>query len=215
MGKLAIFGGTFNPIHWGHLLVAETALNQVGLDRVIWLPSYDSPYKSSVELADFSQRLELIRRSIADHPRFTVEDRSSAEKQDPPLSSYAIDRLTMLQSRYPHNQWCWIIGLDAFRSLPRWYRWREVVEQCEWLIAPRQGGRSEIETVTEKVEKLINNEGLPARPIRWQILKMPQVDISSSLVRQHCRDRQSIRYLVPEAARLYILEKGLYQSKTS
>ncbi|NJR58467.1 MAG: nicotinate (nicotinamide) nucleotide adenylyltransferase, partial [Cyanobacteria bacterium CRU_2_1] len=134
--RRAIFGGTFNPIHWGHLLMAETALSQFNLHQVIWVPTYRPFYKSSTELLAFHHRLEMVQRAIASHPHFTV----FTSEQSHPDAAYAIHTLLELQLFYPNSQWYWIIGLDAFQSLPRWHRRQEWIEQCDWLVAPRGGG---------------------------------------------------------------------------
>ena len=132
MPKIAIFGGTFDPIHWGHLLIAETAFDQFQLDRVLWVPTFRPPYKAHPLLA-FEQRLEMVQRAIADHPAFTV----SAIDGQQTGASYAIETFTALQALEPHAQWYWIVGNDAFQSLPKWYASRALIAQCIWLVAPR------------------------------------------------------------------------------
>ncbi len=197
--KVAIFGGTFDPIHWGHLLIAETALSQFALDEVIWVPAYQPPHKSgsawqSQPPLAFEHRLEMVRRSIAHHPAFTV----SSLEADRTGASFAIDTLRSLQTLYPHTQWYWIIGTDAFQKVPHWYRSQEMVQACEWLVAPRLG-----------VE--IDRQNPAYAGIRWQELQIPFVEVSSRLIRQYLHSGRSIRYLVPEPARLYIADCQLYQ----
>jgi nicotinate-nucleotide adenylyltransferase len=215
MQKLAIFGGTFNPIHWGHLLIAETALDQVSLDRILWVPAYRPPHKQSRDmLLSYDHRLEMVRQAVADHPQFAV---SSVEKEQPG-HSYAIDTLRTLQQLYSRPnvavQWYWIVGLDAFQALPHWYGYRELATRCTWLVAPRPRPATATQAEEEKSSCEVVAQGLAAQSIeiQWQMLQMPIMAISSSLIRAYCRQGRSIRYLVPESARHYILTHGLYQS---
>jgi nicotinate-nucleotide adenylyltransferase len=211
MRKVAILGGTFDPVHWGHLLIAETALNQVALEQVIWVPARCPPHKQA---ALFEHRLDMVQRAIADHPAFAVSP-SSANRSYP---SYAIQTLTDLQAVYPNTHWYWIVGLDAFRTLPRWYRRQELASACHWLVAPRflsptplvaeaTGITAQVKLICEQVGQQLADENIT---IHWQILQMPWVGVSSSLIRQYCRNRSSIRYLVPEAVRIYIAIHNLY-----
>ncbi|MBE9181304.1 nicotinate (nicotinamide) nucleotide adenylyltransferase [Oculatella sp. LEGE 06141] len=217
MQHLAILGGTFNPVHWGHLLLAETALSQLALDKILWVPTHCPPYKSQIELLSFEQRSVMVEQAIASHPAFalsTVEQRRSG-------SSYAIDTLNDLQQCHPASQWYWIVGLDAFQSLPRWYHRRELASHCQWLIAPRVAPLPRTADaqhqltidLQQRCEQVVQALAQQAIPVQWQILQMPLVEISSSLVRQYCRDRRSIRYLVPDVVREYILAHQLYQTQ--
>lgn len=232
-------------MHWGHLLMAETALHQAKLQQVIWVPTRYPPYKSPQELLDVHHRLEMVKRAIADHPVFTASTAES-DKPEQTQSFYAIDTLLHLKTVYPHSQWYWIIGLDAFQSLPRWYRRRELAAQCCWLVAPRLGvdlsrvanvgcvataatqpfnsvdnsdekrHDDPMQSIREMVvilcQKVVQAMAEQAIDLNWQLLQMPLLEVSSSLVRQYCRDRRSIRYLVPEAVRSYILNQALYRN---
>ncbi|MGA7933689.1 MAG: nicotinate (nicotinamide) nucleotide adenylyltransferase [Kovacikia sp.] len=223
MRKIAIFGGTFNPVHCGHLLIAETALNQFELAQVIWVPTYSPPHKGeSWQL--FDHRLEMVRRAIAGHPAFTVTEIESRRQG----VSYAISTLTDLQTLYPNAQWFWIIGIDAFQSLPKWRESKTLAVQCTWLVAPRNlkdEGKDEDwgmgnernssapishlpSPTSQALCQQVANNITPS--LRWHLLEMPEIGISSSLIRQACREGRSIRDQVPEAVRLYILEFKLY-----
>lgn len=207
MLKKAILGGTFNPVHWGHLLLAETALNQLALDQVIWVPAYRPLHKSALDLADFEQRLKMVELAIASHPDFAV----SAVEQNFPGSPYAINTFLNLQALHPLTLWYWVIGWDAFQSLPHWYRWQELVDRCVWLVAPRWENPAMAQWNTSGCEQIGQKMAGEGIHLQWQILNMPAVGISSGLIRQYCGDRRSIRYLVPETVRHYILEQELYQ----
>ncbi|QZZ19566.1 nicotinate (nicotinamide) nucleotide adenylyltransferase [Leptothermofonsia sichuanensis E412] len=201
MENIGIFGGTFNPIHWGHLLVAETAFNQFGLDQVIWVPAYQPPHKRQ-PLPTFSQRLEMVQLAIADHPGFRV---SSLEAEAPHMS-YAITTLASLQALYPNTHWHWIVGMDAFQTLPKWRNSSTLAAQCIWLVAPRRTGGQQ-----EGAQAAIDQQVLaPLGSLRWYPLSMPLIEISSSLIRQYCLESRSIRYLVPDPVRTYIEKLKLY-----
>jgi nicotinate-nucleotide adenylyltransferase len=211
MPKIAILGGTFNPVHWGHLLIAETALHQAKLDQVIWVPAYRPSHKSSEELVDFHHRLQMVKLAVTSHANFTV----STVEQGQPNPSYAIDTFLGLKVLDPASEWYWIIGLDAFQSLPRWYCHQQLASECCWLVAPRfsprlaQSSSSWIVSSCIQVAQKMADESIN---LRWQLLDMPLVEISSRLIRQYCSDRRSIRDLVPESVRDYILTHQLYQN---
>jgi len=205
MRKVGILGGTFDPVHWGHLLIAETALTQMALEQVIWVPTRCPPHKQA---AIIEHRLEMVQRAIADHPAFAISIEAANRSQP----SYAIETLINLQAVYPNTHWYWIVGLDAFQTLPRWYRRQELAHSCDWLVAPRlvSAAPAGIAAQAQLCEKVAQNLAAECINIRWQILQMPRVGVSSSLIRQYCRDGNSIRYLVPEAVRQYIATHNLY-----
>jgi nicotinate-nucleotide adenylyltransferase len=191
--KIGLFGGTFNPIHWGHLLVAETALDQFELDHILWVPTFRPSHKS-VELLGFEHRLEMLKQAIAHHPAFSVSD--IQQHQDSP---FALTMLLHLKSLHPKSDWYWIIGLDAFQSLPHWYGSHTLADQCIWLVAPRQAQNATAGCL--QVENYFMEQKIP---FSWHLLTMPQVGISSSLVREYWQKGRSLRYLVPDTVRYYL-----------
>lgn len=199
MQKIAVFGGTFNPVHWGHLHLAEVAISQKFLDQVLWVTVHPR-YKATA--TEFRHRQVMVERAIAPYPNFVLCTLETHQL------SYAIDTLASLQARYPSSEWYSIVGLDAFRSLPHWYRSQELAAQCYWLVAPRRDSNIE----GNGTEKTINYFVQQGVKVQWEYLKMPEIKISSSLIRQYCHDLRSIQSLVPETVRAYILEQGLYQS---
>lgn len=207
MQHIGIFGGTFDPIHWGHLVVAEAALSQVPLEKVIWVPSLNPPHKQAVL---FAHRWEMLKLGTKENPAFTV----SLVETKRSGTSYAINTLMDLSSCYANTHWYWIVGLDTFKSLPRWYRGKELAQMCDWLIAPRLlGGETiaESELICKHVEQELKQHGLT---IDWRLLNIPLVEISSSLIREFCQEGRSIRYLVPESVRFYIQTHNLYFDKS-
>ncbi|HBY77168.1 MAG TPA: nicotinate (nicotinamide) nucleotide adenylyltransferase, partial [Cyanobacteria bacterium UBA11148] len=130
MDRVAILGGTFDPVHWGHLLIAETALSQLSLDRVLWVPNRHPPHKRALP---YEHRRLMVKKAIANHPAFILSEIEVANSQ----SDYALFTLLNLQNAYPNCQWYWIVGIDAFQTLPRWYGRERLIPACDWLVAPR------------------------------------------------------------------------------
>jgi len=237
MGKTAIFGGTFDPVHWGHLLAAQTAASQFNLDRVIWVPDRSPPHKCRRDLASFEQRRAMLALAIADRPDFLLAPPAS----NPSGSSFAIDTLLYLQKLYPGDRWYWIIGSDAFRTLPKWYRCGEIGGLCDWLVGPRpsqkdgetgesgnmgaasewgdsprdvpiDAGGDRMQVQTNAVgERVAEQMALLGVEIRWEVLSMPAIEISSSHIRRCSAENRDLRYLVPEVVGSYIAAHQLYQ----
>ncbi|HEY9645333.1 MAG TPA: nicotinate (nicotinamide) nucleotide adenylyltransferase [Chroococcidiopsis sp.] len=237
MQQFGILGGTFNPVHRGHVIMAEAALAQANLDCILWVPAYAPPHRDPTVLLDFNQRLAMVQLAIANHPRFAV----STVEREHRRPSYAVDTLHQLQRDYPHRHWHWIIGFDAFQTLPKWYKHAELVAECDWLIAPRPapllvppfpepqmygdlaGGDLADSDLAggdladgdssgrDRCEQVVQHLASEGTPLRWRLLQMPSIDISSSQIRQYCRDRRSIADLVPTAVNTYIISNGLYQ----
>jgi nicotinate-nucleotide adenylyltransferase len=206
MQHLAIFGGTFNPVHCGHLQIAEVAIRQVALDSIIWVPTFKPPHKSTAT-SDFYHRLEMVRRAIAPYPQFVVSD---IEAQNQGVS-YAIATLRSLKSAYPNTIWYWLLGIDTFQTLPRWRECQSLAEQCTWLIAPRRGdggdggdGEDREAEICRRVEAGVGGV------LRWRLLSLPPILLSSSTIRRRCREGKTIDHLVPESVRLYIKNEKLY-----
>ncbi|GAB4142412.1 MAG: nicotinate (nicotinamide) nucleotide adenylyltransferase [Cyanobacteria bacterium J069] len=214
MKRLGIFGGTFNPPHWGHLHIAEAAVHQGHLDRVLWVPAVMPPHRVPQELVAIAHRVEMVKRAIAPYPAFEL---CLVEPEFPNAPSYAIDLFHQLQQSFISNcdetdpadpQWFWIIGQDAFSTLPRWYRRQELIPRCLWLVAPRPSAATSIAVAPpQTVAQLLQAEGIP---IRWQMLDLLPMTLASSQIRQLRGDRRPIYSLVPAAVHHYIEEKGLY-----
>lgn len=200
MARQGILGGTFNPVHWGHLHMARAALTQAQLDRILWLPAGDPPHKPLAAGATTAQRVEMVKRAIQGHPEF-VYCPLEVERAG---RSYAIVTVEALQQHYPGDEWFWIIGADAFADLPQWYRVKDLVAQVTWLVAPRSE-TTDWQGLWAGVQAQIGAE------VRALPLRMPTVGISSTEIRQACQRGESIRAYVPPAVASYIEEQRLYQ----
>lgn len=194
--KIGIFGGAFNPPHLGHLILAETALDQFALHQVLWLPTYHPPHKPA-PAHTFSDRWEMVQRAIAPHPQFVASD---LEQQLGGIS-YAHRTLQTLTTQNPHTEWYWLLGADAFQTLPHWQHSHTLMAQCTWLVAPRSPTAPNPPPAPR-----------PAPSCRWHTLAMPPVGISSSLIRHYCQTGRSLRYLLPDPVRHYIQTHQLYQT---
>ncbi|HEY9728834.1 MAG TPA: nicotinate (nicotinamide) nucleotide adenylyltransferase [Chroococcales cyanobacterium] len=219
MEQLAILGGTFDPVHIGHLVVAQTALSQLGLDRVIWVPTRHPPHKQSLA---YEHRRSMVEKAIAGNSAFAI----SPLDMDRAEPDYAIATLAYLQKVYPNQQWYWIIGLDSFQTLPLWYCRERLIPSCQWIVAPRFVPVADTTTFCDRSDSSYKQQPTTSDSwlcqqvvrqlaaqnilIRWQLLQMPTLGISSSLIRQYCRQNRSIRYLVPDNVRAYITAQNLY-----
>ena len=183
--RIGIFGGSFNPIHLGHVLLAETAREALSLDRVVFIPTHLPPHKSSAGLLSGQVRLELIQAAIHDNPAFVVSD-IELQRQGP---SYSIDTVRSLRRQLPRAKLFLLIGQDMLSV--RWKDWKELTRLCTVVAAGRPGSRAR----------------LPANVKR---LNMPQVEIASSDIRKRLQAGRSVRYLVPSAVHRLIRQRGLY-----
>jgi len=133
--KIGLFGGSFDPVHLGHFQLAEQALRQFNLDRVIWIPAYFSPFKNeSSMVASAEQRMEMVRLACADSSQFEVSDFEIRKK----APSYAIDTVLSMRSVYPQAQLFWILGQDAFEGLPNWRDFQTLCRELIFLVGGRE-----------------------------------------------------------------------------
>jgi nicotinate-nucleotide adenylyltransferase len=201
--RLGILGGTFNPPHLGHLVCAQEAHAQLGLDRVVLMPVREPPHK---HLApgdpDAEQRLELCRLAIGDDERLAV----SRVELDRPGRSYTVDTLRALhaESDDPQQELTFIVGGDMARGLPTWREPEQLLALATLAVAERAGAARD--DILGELRSLTDG----ARTDRVRFFDMPRIDISSSLVRERVAAGRPIRYLVPDAVRARIAEWGLY-----
>ena len=200
--RIGVFGGTFDPPHFGHLIMAEEAREQMSLSRVIFVPTGYPWLKSDRSVSPVEHRLAMIRLAIAPNPLFELST-TEAEREGP---SYTADTLEILRKQGGlQGRVHLILGVDSLFSLPGWKNPARIVEECEFVILPRLGrGRHEINDLEAKLP------GISDR-ITW--LKVPEIGISSTDIRERVSKGLSIRYLVPEGIETYIKERGLYRPK--
>ncbi len=198
--RTGILGGTFDPIHLGHLITAENALDGAGLDRVILMPTGCSYFKEDQKVTAPQLRYEMTRLAAGDNPRLVVSDMETTR----PGNSYTADTLRELRETYPGDELYYIVGADTLVLMSLWRAPEEIFSLCHVLVETRpdeiagKGLLEEIEALRDKYGADITI--LPARNIA----------ISSTEIRSRVRDGLSIRYLVPAAVENFIREQGLY-----
>ncbi|HMJ04494.1 MAG TPA: nicotinate-nucleotide adenylyltransferase [Conexibacter sp.] len=199
--RLGILGGTFNPPHIGHLVCAQEAYDQLGLDRVLLMPAGIPPHKDVPAEPGAEARHELCRLAIAGDERLDV----SRLELDRPGRSYTVDTLRALHDSDPQADLTFVVGGDMARSLPSWREPEAVLELATFAVAERAGADHE-----EIRDELCTLQG--ATPERVRFFAMPRVDVSSSLVRERVTTGRPIRYLVPDAVAEAIDANGWYRA---
>ena len=200
--RIGVFGGTFDPVHVAHLILAEQCREQAGLDQVWFIPAARPPHKQEQGLTPFAARLEMLALAIAGQPAFRIDEL----EKDRAGPSYTADTLATLSSRCPGDEFFLLIGSDTLHDLPHWHAPQRVAELATLLIVIRPGWQM------GEVEALAPALGLsPATALRYQVVRMPLLEISSRDLRQRAAAGRSLRYMVPRAVEAYILERQLYQ----
>jgi nicotinate-nucleotide adenylyltransferase len=196
--RIGILGGTFNPPHLGHLICAQEAYLQLGLDRVTLIPARIPPHKPVEDEPGAEHRLELCRLAIrGDEKRFDVSD-IEITREGP---SYTVDTLEELHSRAPEQELFLIVGGDIAAGLPSWHEPARVLSLSTLAVAKRRGTPQT--AVTEALSTLPGGE-------RTRFFRMPRIGISSTMLRDRARSREPIRYYVPDAVENYIDQHRLY-----
>ena len=206
---IGLFGGTFDPIHYGHLRTAFELLQALKLMQVRFLPTGNPPHRE-VPLAPAELRLQMVRAAVVGQAGFVVDDRETRRQG----LSYSIDTLTELRADYPQHPLCLLLGMDAFLGLPTWHRWRDIFELCHVVVAHRPGwkapmmgplGKLMVDRGTGSVREL---HGSLAGRIYVQAVT--QLEIASTDLRAVVSSGQDLRYLVPDAVRDIIAGTGCY-----
>jgi len=196
--NIGVLGGTFDPIHIGHLIVAEEARVKLRLAEVLFVPAGQPWLKQDRDVTQAVHRVEMVRRGIADNPNFKL----STLEVNRPGPSYTVETLTMLRKQLGSEaSLFFILGRDTLAELPLWKEPEKVVQLCRLVFPPRLGSRD-----LKHLEKAM--PGLLDQVIQ---LDMPVIGISSSEIRQRLAQRLPIRYLVPPEVERYIAEQRIYQ----
>lgn len=184
-----VFGGSFDPVHHGHLIAADRAIEALGLDAVLFVPCARQPLKANGPVGTPEQRLAMLRAATLDHPRFAVE----TCELERPAPSYTVDTLRALRQRWPDRGLVLILGADAAAELPSWRAADQVARLAEIAVLTRPGAPE-----------------VPSALAR-HVVAAPAIEISASEIRARCLAGKSIRYLVPDAVAAYIAKNRLYQ----
>ncbi len=198
--KIGLFGGTFDPVHNAHLFVAEASRVELGLDRIVFMPTRGSHYRVP-PIASVEERLAMLRGALAPNPHFAIDETDL----DPDSTGYSADLMPRLRAKFPDDALTFIVGGDSLVDSP-WQRFDVVLANLDgFAIAPRA------ERAPERVEALIASLA-PDERAKMTFLDLPALNGSATLVRDQLARGGSIRYLVPEFVDRYIEQHGLYRS---
>jgi nicotinate-nucleotide adenylyltransferase len=190
--KVGVLGGTFDPIHIGHLLLAEAAREELGLKKVLFVPAGHQWRKEQVDrdIAPAQHRLEMVKLAIAGNEAFEASA-MEIEREGP---SYTVETLEALRAEMPGAQFWFVVGADALADMPHWHEANRIFELAAVCVAGRPGEDEGGGTFRDRVTRL----------------EMPEIEISSTDIRERVRAGKSVRYMVPDAVGRYIEEQGLY-----
>lgn len=212
MPPIGIFGGTFDPIHFGHLRLAEEMATALGLSRVLFVPAGQPPHRGAPRTAA-AHRLEMVRRAVAGNPHFTVDAREVQRAQP----SYTVDTLTALRGELGPDQSLWLLlGADAFLGLASWHEWQQLFDLANIAVATRPGARLlQSDAMQEPLKSEVMKRQVadhsatgPAGSVWFQ--HMTPLEISATAIRDTLSRQGSVRYLLPDAVLNYIYEHQLY-----
>ncbi len=199
--RIGVFGGSFDPVHYGHLVLAEQCREQVSLDRVLFVPAGMPPHKAGMRLSEPKHRTEMLRLAIAGYPEFEV----STIELERPGPSYTVDTLERLVGDNPGDEFFLLMGPDMFLDFPTWRAPRRILELACLVVAyypeaPVQVPDVGLDFTTKLKERVLE-------------VRMPTVALRATDIRARVRTGRSIRFLVPAAVECYIHEQGLYRDR--
>jgi len=213
MRKIGIFGGSFDPIHFGHLRPALEILDALSLDVIRFIPAGQPPHRR-MPAADAAQRLAMVKAAVADEARFQVDERELRRA----APSYTVDTLAELRRECPGDALILLVGMDAFLGFPGWQRWCEIFELAHVVVAHRPGWVLQTEGALADVlhERLAATPQVVLAEPAGRVLLQPvtQLEISSTRVRECAAGGGDIRYLVPEAVRALIFDSNCYRKES-
>lgn len=197
--RIGIFGGTFNPPHLGHLILAETAADSLELDGVFFVPAASPPHKVGLPRAPAKDRLAMVELAIMGNPRFT----SSRADMDRPGPHYAVDMIAMFHREFPNAQLFFLMGSDSLRDLLSWSRPDEIIRMTTLVVMQRPDVYPDLSALTRLLPGLLE---------KLYFLEAPEIEISSTEIVARIKQGRSIRYRVPESVLNYLTEHQLYNT---
>lgn len=199
MKKYGIFGGSFNPIHYGHLMICEYIKEEMGLNKVIFIPTGNPPHKE-LELSA-KDRYEMVRLAISPNPDFEISDIETTRVK----KSYTVDTIRELKKIYKEEKLYFLIGLDSLFQLKTWMKIEDLSQEIEFVVALRPGYLDK-EEINKEIDFLRENFGT-----KINLINTPLYEISSTDLRDRIREGKSLRYLIPKKVLDYIEESGFYK----
>ena len=191
MKKIGIYSGSFNPIHHGHVMLANYLVEFGDLDELWFVVTPQNPLKQKDDLLDDDERLKMVQLAVGDDPRFRVSD----IEMHLPTPSYTINTLTALSEQYPDCEFVFICGMDSLQNLKRWRGYQRILDNYELLVFPREGYDG---------GELINYPSVT-------VLKTPILEISSTFIRQCVKEGRDVRHFMPEKAFVYMKTNRFYE----
>jgi nicotinate-nucleotide adenylyltransferase len=198
MQRIGILGGTFDPPHVGHLILAEYSAEALNLDHLFFMPAADPPHKQAESKTPVHHRLAMLQRAITDNKRFSL----SRIDVDRPGPHYSVDTIRIVKNRFPHNDVYFIMGGDSFRDLPAWHEPQALVSLCTIVVMRRP---------YDHIQPNMHEAVLPGLAGRVMLMDTPLLEISSTDIVERLQQGRSVRYLVPDSVLAYINENNLYQ----
>ncbi len=199
--KRGVFGGTFDPPHIGHLVLAEAARSELGLSEVVFMPAAQPPHKQDKKVTPTPHRVEMVKRAIASNGQFALST-LDAERAGP---SYTVDSMRLLREAWGSTvEIFFIMGLDSLVELASWHEVRQLIKLVKFAVVARPGYHADMASLERAIPGVLD---------RVVFVPAPLIGISSTAIRQRVKDSDSIRYLVPPAVERYIYEQELYQEQ--
>jgi nicotinate-nucleotide adenylyltransferase len=200
--RIGIFGGSFDPVHYGHLLLAESCREQCRLDQVWFLPTATPPHKQQKAASDPKARLEMLELAIGGQPSFSINryeiDRGGV--------NYTAETLQQIRGEHPDDEFFFLLGADSLRDLPTWKEPGRIAEQCTIVSVRRPGAEVDFELLRGAIAES------RLQVMRDHVVDMPLIGLSSSRIRSLVNEGRSIRYQTPRAVEKYIETQGLYRA---
>ena len=201
--RLILFGGSFNPVHFGHLINARSAAELLDADRVVLIPSLNPPHKRDVEMPPAEVRLEMLRLAVKDDPLFEASDAEIRRGG----TSFTYDTvLHFRRERGDAIELVWLIGADTLPELATWHRTEDLVRLCRMVTLRRPGWEMpDLNALRRRVGEEVVNQ------LTVDIIRTPRIDISATDIRSRARQGKSLRYLVPDQVARFVHEQRLYR----
>lgn len=198
--KIGILGGTFDPIHYGHLMIAENAREAYELDKVIFMPAGCPPHKDGKRVSPADKRLAMVELAVKDNSYFVVSDYEITKES----SSYTVDTMGWLKEKYPEEtEFYFILGADELRDLPHWKEPQKLLTLCKMIAVTRPH-------INFSLRQLA---GIFKQPQNIETLGTPEMQLSATDIRNRIKNGVTIRYMVPDAVLEFIKKEGLYLAK--
>lgn len=199
--RIGVFGGSFDPVHFGHLILAEQCREQAQLDEVWLIPAARPPHKYTHPPSEFSHRLHMLELAVAGQPNYRI-DQLEAERSGP---SFTADTLDELHRRHPSHDWYLLLGSDSLPDLPQWHEPQRIVARAGLVVMERPGWPV---VTADELAKLLKLP--PDAELRLQKVEVPLIDLASRDIRRRVRTGKSIRFMVPADVENYLRNQKLY-----